>query len=265
MRDIRWPARLTILGLTLALAGCYFGKPTDTKYYVVDYIPTPSKERLEKGPYPYVLRVRDCNIAEAYRRSQIVYRQSANQMEFYGYHLWAVDPDRMVGDLVIKHLKAATLFENVTRTVETYVPDFYLGCDIQAIEEYDGKDAWYAHLSVEYQLENAKTNQIAWKSLYDLRKKVAQQEPVYVVRELTSLLETINSRMVKELEVSLDEFKYNQALAKKDSIDKSLAPVDKAISGGALTAADTSLSAGKAAVPMSPPAPAKKAKRKAKR
>jgi len=193
------------------LTSCYFGKTTDTKFYVLDYIPTPPKERIEKGAFPYVLRVRDCSIAEAYRRSQIVYRQSANQMQFYGYHLWAVDPDRMIGDLVIKHLKTFQLFENVTRTVENYVPDYFLGCEIQAIEEYDNKDAWYAHLAIEYQMENAKTNQVVWKKNYDLRKVVAQQEPVFVVRELNSLLETINTRLTQELEVVLDEAKYNAA------------------------------------------------------
>jgi cholesterol transport system auxiliary component len=216
MRNMRVTLGALAAGLAAILSGCYFGKQTETKYYVLDYIPTPPKERIAKGPYPFVLRMRDCNIAEAYRRSQIVYRQSANQMEFYGYHLWAVDPDRMITDLAIKHLKAAQLFENVTRSVENYVPNYLMGCDIQAIEEYDNKDSWYSHLAIEYQLEDAKTNQIVWKKLYDLRKSVAQQEPVYVVRELNYLLETINNRMAGELEVALDEAKYN-ALARKDS------------------------------------------------
>ncbi len=202
----------------LGLNACFFGKPTESKYYVLDYVPTPTKERLEKGPYPFTLRVRDCNIAEAYRRSQIVYRQSANQMEFYGYHLWAVDPDRMIGDLAVKHLKAARLFENVTRTVESYIPDFYLGADIQAIEEYDNKDSWYAHLAIEYQLEDAKSNQIVWKKMFDLRKTVAQQEPVYVVRELSFLLETMNDRMTKELEVVLDEAKDKAGTSKDTAL-----------------------------------------------
>lgn len=192
----------------LAFAGCYFGKVPETRYYLLDYVPTPPPERLKAGPYPYVLRVRECNIAEAYRRSQIVYRQSSYQMQFYGLHLWAVDPDRMITDLAVKHLKAARLFENVTRTVESYAPDYYLSCDVQSIEEYDSKDKVFAHLAIEYQLEDAKSNQIAWKKLFDLRKTVAQASPIYIVRELSSLAETANDRMVKELEVTLDEARY---------------------------------------------------------
>lgn len=209
---------LALAGALVLLAGCGFliSKPTETRYYMLDYIPTPPPERVRKGPYPFVLRMRDPSIAEAYRRSQIVYRQSANQMQFYNYHLWAVDPDRIIGDLVMKHLKAAQLFENVTRAVENYVPDFFLTTDIQAIEEYDAKEQWYAHLAIEFQLENAKTNQIAWKKVFDLRKTVAQQEPVYVVRELSFLLETINDRLVQELDVVLDETKHGQAPLTRD-------------------------------------------------
>ncbi|MDB5049922.1 MAG: putative lipoprotein [Fibrobacteres bacterium] len=208
---------LPILAAAMLTACSFLAKPQVTQYYVLDYLPTPPKERLEKGPYPYVVRVRDCSIAEAYRRSQIVYRQSANQMQFYGLHLWAVDPDRMVNDLLVKHLKAAQLFDNVTRTVENYVPDYFLSCDIQAIEEYDSKDQWYAHMAIEYALEDAKTNQIVWKKLYDLRKNVPQQEPVFIVRELSFLTENINERLVKELEVTLDEAKY-KTLTRRDSV-----------------------------------------------
>jgi ABC-type uncharacterized transport system auxiliary subunit len=257
MKILRWQARLAVACLALALTSCFFAKPTDTKYYVIDYIPTPTKERLAKGSYPFVLRMRDCNIAETYRRPQIVYRQSANQMEFYGYHLWAVDPDRMIGDLAIKHLKAVHLFENVTRTVESYVPDYYLGCDIQAIEEYDNQDSWYAHLALEYQLEDAKTNQIVWKKTYDLRKKVSQHEPVYVVRELTVLLETINDRMTKELEVLLDEVKYNHDMALKDSLARSTETKKIQISPDSILSPDSSQ-------PPLPSLPGKKTKRKAK-
>jgi ABC-type uncharacterized transport system auxiliary subunit len=209
---------LMLAAACLGLGGCFFAKPAETKYYVLDYLPTPPAERLSKGPYPFVVRMRDPNIAEAYRRSQIVYRQSANQMQFYNYHLWAVDPDRMIADLAMKHLKAARLFDNVTRTIESYAPDYFMSLDIQAIEEYDAKEQWYAHLAIEYQLEDAKTNQIVWKRVYDLRKTVAQQEPVYVVRALSYLLETINDRMVKELDVVLDELKHQAPITSGDTL-----------------------------------------------
>lgn len=184
----------------LLLSGCFFGRTVETQYYMLDYIPTPPTERLQKGPYPFSVRLRDPILAEAYKRSQIVYRQSAYQMQFYAFHLWVVDPDRMIGDLLIKHLRAARLFEVVSRTVESTPPDFQLTTDVQAIEEYDGPETWYAHLAIEYQLIHDKTGAVVWKKLYDVRKAVEAQEPVFVVRGLTALLENVNDDLVKDLE-----------------------------------------------------------------
>lgn len=184
----------------LLLSGCFFGRTVETQYYMLDYIPTPPPERLQKGPYPFSVRLRDPTLAEAYKRSQIVYRQSAYQMQFYAFHLWVVDPDRMIGDLLIKHLRAARLFEVVSRTVESTPPDFQLTTDVQAIEEYDGPETWYAHLAIEYQLIHDKTGVVVWKKLYDVRKAVEAQEPVFVVRGLTALLENVNDDLVKDLE-----------------------------------------------------------------
>jgi ABC-type uncharacterized transport system auxiliary subunit len=199
------------------LSGCFMGRSTETKFYLLDYIPTPPKERLDKGFYPYVLRVKDPTIAEAYGRSQIVYRQNAHQMQFYSYHLWAVDPERMVGDLLVKHLRAARLFQNVSRAVEEFQPDYVLSCEVQAIEEYDFQDQWFAHLAVEYRLENQKSGQLVWKKSFDLRHKVAQQEPVYVVRELSALLESIHGHVVSELDIVLDEANYRERSNQPDS------------------------------------------------
>jgi ABC-type uncharacterized transport system auxiliary subunit len=119
----------------------------------------------------------------------------------------------MVGDLLFKHLRAARLFENVTRVAETISPDFQISCDVRAIEEYDAPDRWYAHLAVEYQLIDEKNGQILWKQLYDLRKAVPQQEPVYVVRELAALIALIHDRLVEEVEPVLREAAQRRAAA----------------------------------------------------
>lgn len=210
MKRAMLASAVAVLALGL-LAGCFFGRSPDTRYYTLDYAPAPSQQRLERGPYPFTVRLREPTIAEAYRRSQIVYRQSAYQMQFYAYHLWAVDPERMVGDLLFKHLRAVRLFENVTRVAETNPPDFQLTCDVRAIEEYDSPDRWYAHLAIEYQLIDEKNGQVLWKQLYDLRAPVPQQEPVFVVRELAALTSIIHDRLVDELEPVLEEARKRRA------------------------------------------------------
>jgi cholesterol transport system auxiliary component len=212
MTAFRSLAVLAIAALSvLVLTGCFFGKAPVTRYYTLDYVPAPPPARLERGPYPFTVRLREATIAEAYRRSQIVYRQSAYQMQFYSYNLWAVDPERMIDDLLFKHLRSARLFENVTRVAETNPPDFQISADVRAIEEFDSPDRWYAHLAIEYQLIDEKTGQVLWKQLYDLRAPVPQQEPVFVVRELAALTSVMHDRLVEELEPVLQEAEKRRA------------------------------------------------------
>jgi ABC-type uncharacterized transport system auxiliary subunit len=209
-------ARTASAAAAFLLTSCFFfggGKNFETRYYTLDYAPAPSPQRLEQGPYPLTVRLREPTIAEAYRRSQIVYRKSAYQMQFYSYHLWAVDPERMIGDLLFKHLRAARLFENVTRVAETNPPDFQISVDVRAIEEFDGPESWYAHIAVEYQLIDEKTGQVLWKELYDLRKAVPKQEPVYVVRELAALTSLIHDRLVEGIEPVLRDAVKRRAAA----------------------------------------------------
>lgn len=204
-------SRCLLAGASSVLLSCGFlSRPPVNNYYLLDYLPTPQLDRKDKQPYPYEVRVKDFEIAEAFRRRQIIYRQSAHQMQFYDYHRWAVDPEFMVGELLVKHLKASKLFANVLRSFQNFVPTFVLSGKVLALEEFDSREQWFAHLAVEYKLEDTQTNKIIWSRTYDLRKTVAQQEPVYVVRELSSLLEFVHDKVIESLAVVLDEYHYNR-------------------------------------------------------
>jgi ABC-type uncharacterized transport system auxiliary subunit len=213
---------LLMLASFLLLNGC-FGSVPDTKYYLLDYVPTPPPERLEAGPYPYSLRIREFSVAEAFRRNQIVYRKSAHELLFYNYELWAVKPEYLVTDMAFRHLREANLFERIARTAEDRAPDFILHGEVTAIEEYDNNEKWYAHLAINFRLENARTREVLWAKPYDYRKEVKYQEPVYVIRALSFLLETIMNDVTKEVEemvILLEEagdLKRNSTLQKTSS------------------------------------------------
>lgn len=191
---------LTLLAAGI-FVGCFaFGKKPVNRYYLLDYIPTPLRAKQNKPPLPYTLRIKDMDVAEAYRRPEIVYRQSAHEMRFYNYHQWAVKPEHLISDMVFKHLRASNLFKSVTQTVLDYKPDFTLTGQIIALEEYDNREKWYAHLSITFQLEDNAARKQTWQKNYDVRKVVAQQEPVFVVRALSFLLEHTMDKVIEDLE-----------------------------------------------------------------
>lgn len=192
--------RLVLIGMILGLLlGC--SPPKETRYYLLEYVPQPSQERLARGPWPARVRLKDFSIAEAYRRNQIVYRASAHEMRFYNYELWAVKPEYLVTDMLFRHFRDARMFQELTRSVEQEEADYILKGEVTALEEYDNEDQWYAHLALAMSLQNSRTLEVVWSHTWDYRKKVQRQEPVFVVRELSVLLERIVVEATQKLDV----------------------------------------------------------------
>lgn len=192
-----FPVSISAIVIAVLLGGC-FAKVRDTRYYLLDYVPTVSRERQARGPHPWRVRIREFSVAEAYRRNQIVYRQSAHQLRFYNFELWAVKPEHLITDMVFRHMRDAHVFEHVTRLIEQEPPHFVLSGEVTAIEEFDNRNQWYAHLAMNMELLDSRTQEVVWNRAWSYRKKVMQQEVVFVVRELSFLLETI-------VEESLDD------------------------------------------------------------
>ncbi|GHV16321.1 hypothetical protein AGMMS49938_16220 [Fibrobacterales bacterium] len=195
--------KFLLLSVAAVLAGC-FGKVIETSYYQLDYVPTPQSMTRE-NPYMQTLRIKDFEVSEAYRRNNIVYRQSPYELHFYNYEQWAVKPEYLVADMLFAHFNAAKIFTAVKRGVDSEDPDFVVSGTIRALEEYDNQDEWYAHLAMSMNLTDNKSRQVLWSREWNYRKKVGNQEPVFVVRALSELLERINNEAVADIDSVVSE------------------------------------------------------------
>ncbi|MCL1955958.1 MAG: PqiC family protein [Fibromonadales bacterium] len=199
-----------VLGLmVLMLVSCgFFGGVKENSYYQLDYVPTP-KEMLSESSYPYSVRIKDFDVSEAYRRNNIVYRQSPFQLRFYNYELWAVKPEYLVSDMLFRHLSAAKVFSDVRRSIDVEEPDFTISGTIRALEEYDNQDEWYSHLAMNMHLQENRTKRVLWSREWDYRKKVSNLETIYVVRGLSELLEYINNEAIADIDSVINSIAGN--------------------------------------------------------
>jgi uncharacterized lipoprotein YmbA len=189
---------IIIFAMVFMLLGC-FGRVIENSYYQLDYVPTP-KEMLEETASPYTVRVKDFNVAEAYRRNNIVYRQSPYKLHFYNYDLWAVKLEYMIPDIFFRHLDIAKIFSEVRRGSDMEESDYTINGTIRAIEEYDNQDEWYAHLAINMNLQESRTRKTLWSREWDYRKKVSNLETIYVVRGLSELLEYIHNEAIADID-----------------------------------------------------------------
>jgi ABC-type uncharacterized transport system auxiliary subunit len=197
-----WTAGIIFVGALSILSGC--AAVPLKQYYLLNYIPSARKDRLNPAPYPCTIRLRDFDIEEAYNRPEIVYRQSPFQLQYDYYRAWAVKPARMISDLVYKHLFATGIVSSVIRRFdEGPKPNYELSGMIEALDEYDSQELWFAHIALRINLIMISDGTVMYTKRFDLRKRVFEHKPENVIRELSSLMEFIMVQTIHDIDAKL--------------------------------------------------------------
>ncbi len=174
------------------------------KYYQLNYLPGLIANRQNDKPYPFIIRLKEFDIEEAYNRPQIVYRQSPFELRYYVYRVWAVKPSRMVTDLVYKHLLDVNLVSSVIRRYdEGSKPHYELSGMVEALEEYDSDELWFSHVALRFNLVNLRNGNVVYNRRFDLRKKVLEHNPELVIREMSALIEYAISQAIQDIDSKL--------------------------------------------------------------
>lgn len=182
-------AVLTTLIATAFLSGC--GHAPQRKYYTLSYPLEQDTENLNRPTlYPASLRIKKFTIAVPYNRPQLVYRQSPFEFQYYGYRFWAAKPQEMVRDMMKEHLQSLHIFNTVELEYTDKPPEYELSAEVDAIEEYDSGNDWYAHLAMKIELSRFSDKKVLWRHSFDRKRPVYKKNPVYVIRTLSEILKT---------------------------------------------------------------------------
>ena len=171
-----------------------------THRYVLEYDLPVDTTASKSPPWQANVWVRDFSITEPYRQNEIVYRASKYQMEMYDFELWALKPKIMISDMVFKHLRDAQIFQQVSRSIEVENVDYVLRGEITALEEVDQDSTWFAHLAMSMYFVDNHTQKVVWTRSWDDQEKLQKNEPEFVVRSLSHLLEIVVTEAVEDLD-----------------------------------------------------------------
>lgn len=197
---------VTVLFLLLCpifLTSCFGNKAPERTYFSIDYALN-TQPSNPSPKYPKTVVIQNITTALAYDRQEIVYRANPYEFQYYWYRLWASKPRKMLGELINSHLRYTNLFQHVSSTIEDKLPDYLLDIDISAIEELDVSDTeWYAHLALRFTLSRPEDNTTAWTYQFDAKRPVASNQPVYVVKAMSELLDAELVKAFQDLDNAL--------------------------------------------------------------
>ncbi len=194
---------ICLLLFILSLLGC--GKVPIKKFYLLNYEPDPITDRKSTTPYPCIVRIKEFNIEKVYSKPQIVYRKSPFELQYYHYQVWAVKPTRMITDIIQKHFATTALVSRVIRRFDEggQNPDYELTGVIEAIEEYDSENIWFAHIAIRMTLTRLKDNRTIYTRRFDRRREVHQHSPEFVVRTMSQSLDFIMTQAIHDIDTTL--------------------------------------------------------------
>jgi len=175
-----------VLTTLMTLASCG-GAVKYPNYYAL-HIPPPPDPPAQEGVRAS-LAVREFRSPSYLRQGAIVYKTSPEQVGFYNYHRWAVDPREIVTNAVTDRLRASGNFTQVKTYDGRPDVDYVLSGRIEKLEEVDYAGGVKVEVAITAQMTNLTTGRAVWTNTVDEIGTVDRRDVPTVVSEMNRTME----------------------------------------------------------------------------
>jgi uncharacterized lipoprotein YmbA len=150
-----------LAGISVIFAACG-GKIHYPNYYVLN-LPAPTPQAAPQGkPLVASAAVRQFSAPSFLRARAIVYRQSPEQLGFYNYDRWAVDPRNAITTGFVRLLESRSIFQSVHLSDGSATSDYLITGTLDDLEEVDESHRVFIKVSMSARLMNIKTGKVVW-------------------------------------------------------------------------------------------------------
>jgi ABC-type uncharacterized transport system auxiliary subunit len=188
------------LSSVAVLAGCA-GKMGRTNYYTLN-LPAPPDLPPAESTHTTVA-IGEFRAPAYLKRGAIVYKTSPEQISFYAYHRWAVDPCAFVTDSIIARLGAAGTFSRVKHYDGQPDADYLVSGRLERLEEIDYEGGVKVEVAVSAQMIKIDTGTIVWSKAVSEIGEVKQHEVPAVVSEMNHTMERAIEKLLTPAPVAL--------------------------------------------------------------
>ncbi len=176
-----------VLATLIILAGCG-GAAKYPNYYTL-HIQPPVDPPAQQGVRTS-LAVREFRSPTYLRQGAIVYKTSPEQIGFYNYHRWAVDPREFLTNAVAEHLRASGNFTQVKLYDGRSDIDYVLSGRLEKLEELDyGGGGVKVEVAISAQMVNLANGTTVWSNAVSEVGTVDKRDVPTVVAEMNRTME----------------------------------------------------------------------------
>jgi len=182
----RQMAVCSVLATLIILVGCG-GAAKYPNYYTL-HVPPPVDPPVQEGVRAS-LAVREFRSPTYLRQGAIVYKASPEQIGFYNYHRWAVDPREFLTNAVADHLRASGNFTQVKLYDGRSDIDYVLSGRLEKLEEIDYEGGVKVEVAISAQMTNLATGAQVWTNAVSEVGTVDKRDVPTVVAEMNRTMD----------------------------------------------------------------------------
>jgi ABC-type uncharacterized transport system auxiliary subunit len=184
----------------LVLTGC--GSVRYPTTYVLNLPPPAPRAALSNGALGPVA-IREFRCPEYLCEGRIVYRPSPEEVAFYEYHRWAMNPRQAITQYVVEGLQAQSLFETVAAHERGSEAAYALSGNIEQLEEVDqGRDVRVV-CTLSAQLLDIRTRSVVWRHTASETVQVEKRDIRGVISSLSAAARTAADRLLESMTLEL--------------------------------------------------------------
>ena len=178
------------------LTGC-MGRVKHPSYYTLN-LPAPPDPPAVQNPHG-TLAIREFRAPGYLRQGAIVYKTSPEQIGFYAYHRWAIDPRDFVTNAIIERLHTSGGFARVHPYDGSRDADYVLSGRLEKLEELDYQGGVKVEVSLSAEMTSIATGATVWSNTVSEIGDVNKHDVPAVVSELNQTMHRAIEKLVTPL------------------------------------------------------------------
>jgi len=185
----------SLAGLVI-LAGCG-GRVRYPNYYTLNLPAPPDPPAAEK--VHATVAIREFRAPAYLRQGAIAYRPSPEQIGFYAYHRWAINPCEFVTNSLIERLRASGNFARVKPYDGRPDIEYVLSGRLEKLEELDYDGGVKVEVAISAQMTSLATGTIVWTNAVSEEGNVNRRDVPAVVSEMNRTMERAINKLLSPM------------------------------------------------------------------
>ena len=198
----RMSMRRTVMTIVFSLAALVMlascgGRVRYPTYYTLN-LPAPPDPPPAENVHA-ALAIREFRAPSYLRQGAIVYKPSPEQIGFYAYHRWAINPCEFVTTSVIERLRASGDFARVKPFDGRPDTEYVLSGRLEKLEETDYSGGVKVEIAISAQMTSLATGQIVWTNAVSEVGDVNKRDVPAVVSEMNRTMERAIEKLLSPM------------------------------------------------------------------